>query len=217
MSTSPYPEDDDDTDHNRMPPGPATAGAPRDDNADEALDAEVNGNVAVGSGRDPEVGGEGEKRQRSPHGRRRRGRGGRGGDADRGAPASAPTNASTSAPTSAAAPDAPPLPLAGEGDDINPAAMAEVALPRELLERGRRAAKQALNAQSEKLHKVLADAGIGSRRDMEELIIAGRVSVNGEPAHIGQRVIRRPLGCRGPARPEYRGPDPFHDLRRTRE
>ena len=39
-----------------------------------------------------------------------------------------------------------------------------------------------------KLHKVLAQAGIGSRRDMEELIIAGRVSVNGEPAHIGQRV-----------------------------
>jgi 23S rRNA pseudouridine2605 synthase len=39
-----------------------------------------------------------------------------------------------------------------------------------------------------KLHKVLADAGVGSRRDMEELIIAGRVSVNGEPAHVGQRV-----------------------------
>jgi len=39
-----------------------------------------------------------------------------------------------------------------------------------------------------KLHKVLAEAGVGSRRDMEELIIAGRVSVNGEPAHIGQRV-----------------------------
>src|SRR5690606_26435216 len=31
-----------------------------------------------------------------------------------------------------------------------------------------------------KLHKVLADAGVGSRRDMEELIVAGRVSVNGE-------------------------------------
>jgi 23S rRNA pseudouridine2605 synthase len=40
-----------------------------------------------------------------------------------------------------------------------------------------------------KLHKVLADAGIGSRREMEELILAGRVSVNGEPAHIGQRVL----------------------------
>ena len=39
-----------------------------------------------------------------------------------------------------------------------------------------------------KLHKVLAEAGIGSRREMEELIVAGRVSVNGEPAHIGQRV-----------------------------
>jgi 23S rRNA pseudouridine2605 synthase len=39
-----------------------------------------------------------------------------------------------------------------------------------------------------KLHKVLADAGLGSRRDMEELIIAGRVSVNGQPAHIGQRI-----------------------------
>jgi hypothetical protein len=29
-----------------------------------------------------------------------------------------------------------------------------------------------------KLHKVLADAGIGSRREMEELIIAGLISVN---------------------------------------
>jgi 23S rRNA pseudouridine2605 synthase len=36
---------------------------------------------------------------------------------------------------------------------------------------------------------VLAEAGLGSRRDMEELIIAGRVSVNGEPAHIGQRIL----------------------------
>jgi len=44
------------------------------------------------------------------------------------------------------------------------------------------------DALTPKLHKVLAEAGIGSRREMEELIIAGRVSVNGEPAHIGQRV-----------------------------
>ena len=40
-----------------------------------------------------------------------------------------------------------------------------------------------------KLHKVLAEAGLGSRRDMEELIVSGRVSVNGEPAHIGQRIL----------------------------
>jgi 23S rRNA pseudouridine2605 synthase len=39
-----------------------------------------------------------------------------------------------------------------------------------------------------KLHKVLADAGIGSRREMEELILAGRISVNGSPAHVGQRI-----------------------------
>ena len=39
-----------------------------------------------------------------------------------------------------------------------------------------------------KLHKLLADAGLGSRRDMEELIISGRVSVNGQPAHVGQRI-----------------------------
>lgn len=40
-----------------------------------------------------------------------------------------------------------------------------------------------------KLHKVLAETGLGSRREMEDLIIAGRVSVNGEPAHTGQRIL----------------------------
>ena len=39
-----------------------------------------------------------------------------------------------------------------------------------------------------KLHKVLAQAGIGSRRDMEELILDGSITVNDEPAHIGQRI-----------------------------
>lgn len=39
-----------------------------------------------------------------------------------------------------------------------------------------------------KLHKALADAGYGSRRELEEWIAAGRVSVNGVPAHVGQRV-----------------------------
>lgn len=39
-----------------------------------------------------------------------------------------------------------------------------------------------------KLHKVLAQAGIGSRRDMEDLIADGQVTVNGQPAHIGQRI-----------------------------
>jgi 23S rRNA pseudouridine2605 synthase len=39
-----------------------------------------------------------------------------------------------------------------------------------------------------KLHKVLAQAGIGSRRDMEQWVLEGRVTVNGEPAHTGQRI-----------------------------
>lgn len=43
-------------------------------------------------------------------------------------------------------------------------------------------------AKAERLHKVLAEAGIGSRREMEEWIVAGRISVNGQPAHLGQPV-----------------------------
>ncbi len=43
-------------------------------------------------------------------------------------------------------------------------------------------------AESPKLHKVLAQAGLGSRLEMEQLIVEGRISVNAEPAHIGQRI-----------------------------
>lgn len=50
--------------------------------------------------------------------------------------------------------------------------------------------KRVLSPQSDapKLHKVLAQAGLGSRLEMEQLILEGRISVNGEPAHIGQRI-----------------------------
>lgn len=43
-------------------------------------------------------------------------------------------------------------------------------------------------ADSPKLHKVLAQAGMGSRLEMEQLITEGRISVNNEPAHVGQRI-----------------------------
>jgi len=43
-------------------------------------------------------------------------------------------------------------------------------------------------AQSEKLHKMLAAAGLGSRRDMEALIESGVVTINGNPAKVGDRV-----------------------------
>ncbi|MES2937964.1 MAG: pseudouridine synthase [Pseudomonadota bacterium] len=50
--------------------------------------------------------------------------------------------------------------------------------------------KRVLQPQPEtpKLHKVLAQAGLGSRLEMEQLITEGRISVNNEPAHIGQRI-----------------------------
>ena len=40
----------------------------------------------------------------------------------------------------------------------------------------------------QKIHKVLAQAGLGSRREMEELIRAGKVKVNGAVAVVGMRV-----------------------------
>jgi 23S rRNA pseudouridine2605 synthase len=46
-----------------------------------------------------------------------------------------------------------------------------------------------VNVQGEKIQKVLAQAGVGSRRAMEEWIAAGRVTVNGEPATLGMRVV----------------------------
>ena len=41
---------------------------------------------------------------------------------------------------------------------------------------------------TEKLQKALADAGLGSRRDMEALIASGVVTVNGQTASVGDRV-----------------------------
>ncbi len=48
--------------------------------------------------------------------------------------------------------------------------------------------RHVVQAEPQKLHKMLAQAGLGSRRELEEWIVAGRVSVNGKPAHVGQRI-----------------------------
>ena len=52
----------------------------------------------------------------------------------------------------------------------------------------RRKPQETTYTEPQRLHKVLAAAGIGSRREIEEWIVAGRISVNGEPADVGQKV-----------------------------
>ncbi|GAA5185439.1 hypothetical protein GCM10025771_41290 [Niveibacterium umoris] len=54
--------------------------------------------------------------------------------------------------------------------------------------RGRGVKAQAEAYEPQRLHKLLAEAGYGSRRELEEWIIAGRISVNGLPAGVGQKI-----------------------------
>ncbi len=44
------------------------------------------------------------------------------------------------------------------------------------------------SAVTQKLHKLLAQTGLGSRREMEKLIATGLVTINGKVAEIGDRV-----------------------------
>lgn len=56
-------------------------------------------------------------------------------------------------------------------------------------EKGRKGRRhEADDLPTAKLQKALADAGLGSRRELEDWISQGRVSVNGETAHVGQRI-----------------------------
>ncbi len=41
---------------------------------------------------------------------------------------------------------------------------------------------------SERIHKLLASTGVGSRRQVERLIVAGRIIVDGRPAELGQKL-----------------------------
>jgi 23S rRNA pseudouridine2605 synthase len=135
---------------------------------------------------------------------RRRGR--RGGERGRdgaveGAPGD-PAAEAVGAPPAAAAPRAPaPVveevfaqvlsgefdvePL-GEGLDGADAATGEAGTEGE----AQAAPKRVLAAEADapKLHKVLAQSGVGSRRDLEQMIAEGRVTVNEEVAHTGQRI-----------------------------
>jgi 23S rRNA pseudouridine2605 synthase len=67
-------------------------------------------------------------------------------------------------------------------------AAAGEASARDARPRIRRGEPAARPAETAKLQKRLAEAGLGSRRAMEELIQAGQVSVNGRVATLGMRV-----------------------------
>lgn len=99
--------------------------------------------------------------------------------------------------------DAPPVPLPTTGVDTEAQGSPEAEQALQFLDvvSGRFDAEQekpetpfpgkrvlAPQPESPKLHKVLAQAGLGSRLEMEQLILEGRISVNNEPAHIGQRI-----------------------------
>jgi 23S rRNA pseudouridine2605 synthase len=140
-----------------------------------------------------------------PRRKRRRGRKGRG-PREEGAGAGAP-QAATALPAALPVPDAGELfatvqdgrfdadteapPLAEAADetavpaDAEPSSASAGAEPGALLPERRILAP---DVEAPKLQKVLAQSGVGSRRDLEQMIADGRVSVNGEVAHTGQRV-----------------------------
>ncbi|HRP34940.1 MAG TPA: pseudouridine synthase [Gammaproteobacteria bacterium] len=75
----------------------------------------------------------------------------------------------------------------------------------------RRKTTPAAEAEPVRIHKLLADAGIGSRREIERWIAEGRIAVNGRPAEVGERLTGsekiaidgRPVRINEPSRHRY--------------
>ena len=165
----------------RAADGPAAAeaargGEPGDRGADPA-----DPDRADGDGASEGRGGRGPKGLRGRFSRRR-GRGGREGREPRDGDAQAGAGGEAAQPAAA------------DADQAIPVYSRQARVGVDATDPRRRAGGRGARDRAEpdedapKLHKLLADAGIGSRREMEELIVAGRVSVNGQPAHVGQRI-----------------------------
>jgi 23S rRNA pseudouridine2605 synthase len=165
---------------------PAPLGETASPQADSEQPQPANpaGDASIGAG---EQGREGPRRSRN----RRRGR--RGGEAAREPAGFGMDDGAPDASVAAAAEVRVHLPQPEVGEvfanllsgefDAEPAAVDAEAAPAA-------PSKRVLAAEPDapKLQKVLAQAGIGSRRDMEQLVQEGRITVNGEPAHVGQRI-----------------------------
>jgi 23S rRNA pseudouridine2605 synthase len=195
------------------PPAPETA-APRsettsDDAASPATDTAARGEPGVG----PESGDDAQRRRNRNRRRGRRNRGGDRPDAAPGAPDGAQGGQQGGAPVLEVTlrwdePDSDDEPAEGASpEQAEPAPAATEWTPVEAGDRFAdvvsgaydsepapepegEAAKRVLAAAPDapKLHKVLAQAGIGSRRDMEQMIADGQITVNGQAAHVGQRI-----------------------------
>lgn len=182
-------------------PAPAVVAAPQVEPPPVAAEASAEGE-GEGNASEARAEGEGEGEGRSGRNRRRNRKDRQRGEAREGGEAR-PDVANLVAPAALEAgevfaqvlsgdfdvePDGEVPEAAAEGDDTAAEEVTEPAAGGE--EEAPGAPKRVLqpDADAPKLHKVLAQAGIGSRRDMEELILDGQITVNGEPAHIGQRI-----------------------------
>ena len=174
----------------------------------QTVGSDVSGADAIAEGSTGPAGEDGEKAGGRRSRNRRRGR--RGGDRGREGVDAAGEGGEGSAPgvgdpTGAARPASPqreprpprePAPVAEEvfaavlAGDFDGEASAEGAGQEPDGAADAAAPKRVLMAEPDapKLHKVLAQAGVGSRRDLEQMIAEGRVTVNAEVAHTGQRI-----------------------------
>lgn len=176
---------------------PSAEGAPRSaGGVPEAAESGVGGEGADGSAGEGEAAAGGDERQAGTGKRRRklRSKYGVGGGSDRHARRRDDAGA---APGQDAAegdvPGAEAVTLIGEDSAVQATLFSdvisgqfdadeadeEVSLPKRVLQP---------QPETPKLHKVLAQAGMGSRLEMEQMIADGRISVNDEPAHVGQRI-----------------------------